>query len=218
MVQRSAWRTWTALAALALALILIPFFLFEDAVNQWAASLLRPGRRDPAIAAAVVALLGLDVVLPIPSSLVSTAAGITLGFLPGWAASTAGMTLGSLAGYALGRSFGLPLVRRLTDGRDLERVADRFRRSAPWALAAMRPVPVLAEASALVAGVSRMHVPAYFVVTTLANAGISAIYCGTGANAGGAASFFLAFAASLALPGAAMLVDRLLARRRQSLQ
>jgi uncharacterized membrane protein YdjX (TVP38/TMEM64 family) len=211
-----SWGPWLLLAALALALILTPFFLFEEDMNRWAGQLTRPGLPAGAIAAAVVVLLASDVLLPVPSSIVSTAAGAALGWLPGLAASAAGMTAGSLLGYALGRRFGLPLVRRIVRERDLEHVAARFRRGAGWALAALRPVPVLAEASALFAGVSRVSLPAYVAVTTLANLGISAVYCAVGARAFERGSFLLAFAASVALPGAAMGIQRLLRSDRHS--
>jgi uncharacterized membrane protein YdjX (TVP38/TMEM64 family) len=184
-------------------------------MNRWAGRLTSSDLRPEIIAAAVVSLLGLDVLLPVPSSIVSTAAGAGLGFLPGLAASTAGMTLGSLVGYGLGRKFGVPLVRRMVRDRDLERVSARFRAGAPWALAAMRPVPVLAEASALFAGVSAVPVPLYVTVTTLANTGISAVYCAAGAKALSAGSFFLAFAASIGLPAAAMAIEAALRRERK---
>jgi uncharacterized membrane protein YdjX (TVP38/TMEM64 family) len=204
---------WAIAGALALALILTPFFLFEERMNELVARLTRPDLRDEAIAAAIVLLLGLDVVLPVPSSIVSTAAGATLGLLPGLAASAAGMTAGSLLGYALGRSFGLPLVRRLVRGGDLEHVSARFRRGALWALAATRPIPVLAEAAALFAGVSRVPLPLYAGVTTLANLGISAVYAAAGATAAGAGSLLLAFAASLALPAVAIGAYRVIQRK-----
>ena len=200
-------------ALIVLALILIPFFLFEGEMNRLVAGLTARNLNSTTIAAAVVGFLGLDVLLPVPSSIVSTAAGAALGFLPGLAASTAGMTLGSLLGYVLGRRFGLPLVRRLVRERELEHVSKRFRQGAAWALAVMRPVPVLAEASALFAGVSAVPLPLYAAVTTLANTGISAVYCAAGANAINAGSFLLAFAASVGLPAAAMAFNRMLRRR-----
>jgi uncharacterized membrane protein YdjX (TVP38/TMEM64 family) len=202
-------RQWAMIAVVVLALILAPFFLFGEDVNGWAERWTSPELRAGAIGAAVVLLLALDVLLPVPSSIVSTAAGASLGFLPGFAASLAGMTLGSLFAYALGRKYGLPLVRRGVGDRDLEDVAMRFRSGAGWALAAMRPIPVLAEASALFAGVSRVPFPTYAAVTTLANAGISAVYCAFGAGAMNGRSFLLACAASLALPGIAMALNRL---------
>jgi 3-dehydroquinate synthase len=124
------------------------------------------------------------------------------------------MTLGSLLGYALGRKFGLPLVRRMTREGDVEQVSARFRNGAAWALAVMRPIPVLAEASTLFAGLSRVPLPLYVTITTLANAGISAVYCAAGANALSAGSFLLAFAASVGLPALAIAMNRLLRRTR----
>ena len=153
-------------------------------------------------------LLGLDVLLPVPSSIVSTAAGATLGFIPGLVISSVGMTTGSMVGYIVGRKCGLPFVRRMVGEDNLQRVSARFRRGAGWALAIMRPVPVLAEASALFAGVTRVPFSTYAVVTTLANTGISAVYSLAGANASGAASFLLAFAASIVLPGIAIFISR----------
>lgn len=198
---------WTIIAIVLLAVILTPFVLFEDSIAVWTERLIRSGGRG-GLAAAVVMLLALDVLLPIPSSIVSTAAGAMLGFLPGFAASTAGMTLGCLIGYVGGRKLGSPLLHRLVGEGDLQQVSSHFRRSASWALATMRPIPVLAEASALFAGVSGVPLPVYFAVTTLANAGISAVYCTAGAYAWNSGSFLLAFAGSIALPGAAMLIRR----------
>lgn len=201
-------RAWLILASLTLLIILAPFFLFEKGLSEWVPYLTGPAHRSGTIAVAVILLLAMDVLLPVPSSLVSTAAGAALGWLPGLAVSSAGMTLGSLIGYALGRKCGLPLVRRMVRDRDLEQVSARFRRGAGWALAAMRPVPVLAEASALFAGVSQVPLPAYIGVTTLANIGISAVYCAVGANVFDTGSFLIAFGASMALPGMAMAVNR----------
>jgi uncharacterized membrane protein YdjX (TVP38/TMEM64 family) len=200
---------WLILAALLAALIVVPFLFFERGMNAWVEQFFRLEHHTAAIGAAVVSLLALDVLLPVPSSIVSTAAGAMLGLVPGVLASTAGMTLGCTLGYACGRKWGSALVRRVVGEREAEQVSAQFRKGAIWALAIMRPVPVLAEASALIAGVSGVPFPMYLAVTTFANAGISIIYCTAGASA-----FLPAFAASIVLPGLAMAVSRLIYRRR----
>lgn len=213
-----AWHRWLIIAVLFLAAILIPFFLFAHDMNAWVEHLFRTSPKTGAIATAVVTLLALDVFLPVPSSIVSTASGAMLGLLPGIAASTAGMTLGCSLGYACGRKWGLPVVRRVVRvrDRDLEQVSARFRRGAVlFALATMRPIPVLAEASALFAGVSRVPFPAYIGITTLANAGISTIYCAVGAKALHNGSFLLAFAGAIALPAVAMGISRIVSLYRR---
>jgi uncharacterized membrane protein YdjX (TVP38/TMEM64 family) len=141
-------RSWIILSVLLLALILGPFLLFEARMNACVESLLAAQASKGAIAAGIASVLALDVFLPVPSSIVSTAAGALLGFAAGVAVSTAGMTAGCMLGYVCGQKFGVPLVRRMVRERDLEEVTARFRGGADWALATMRPVPVLAEASA----------------------------------------------------------------------
>jgi 3-dehydroquinate synthase len=100
--------------------------------------------------------------------------------------------------------------------RDLAQVSAQFQKGAGWALAVMRPVPVLAEASALFAGVAGVPVAQYLTITTLADIGISALYCAAGSKALHSSSFLLAFAASIGLPGIAMGISRLLQRRRNA--
>jgi 3-dehydroquinate synthase len=80
-------------------------------------------------------------------------------------------------------------------------------------LTTARPVPVLAEASALFAGLAGVPFPRYLLITTLANTGISLVYCVAGASAREAHWFLLAFLASCAIPGLAMLGRSLLLAR-----
>ena len=91
-------------------------------------------------------LLAIDVLLPVPSSIVGTMLGARLGFLPGFLATFAGLMAGQAAAYAasrwwLGRHDTTPLPPAPT----------------LTALFLSRPVPVLAEAMALAAGASRLH-------------------------------------------------------------
>ena len=205
----SRWNAVIILCVFFLAVILGPFALFHDRMEVWAESAMATGEAAYAIAAIVILLLALDVVLPIPSTVVSAMAGAALGVVGGVAASAAGMTLGCVLGYVLGRSCGLPLLRRVVSTDDLDYLSVQFRRSAPMALAITRAVPVLAEGSALMAGVSRVNPATYMSVTTMANIGVSLVYCSLGSRSADMPSFLLAFAASLVLPGAFMLIHRI---------
>ncbi len=68
-------------------------------------------------------------------------------------------------------------------------------------LALARPVPVLAEASVIAAGVLGLKASTVLLVTALANIGFATVYAGLGASAEGFTGFLLAFALSLAIPG-----------------
>jgi len=101
------------LIALALAVPIVPFLGFGPALEAWLESAIER-TVDPVFAAAlVVGLLGVDVFLPIPSSVLSTLGGEVLGFWGGTAASFAGLSLGAAVGFGLARAAARPLVRRL---------------------------------------------------------------------------------------------------------
>jgi len=192
------------LATGLLAVILIPFFIWEDIFNDWSKAALAPDRPRAAIAAAVVLLLAADVFLPIPSSIVSTGAGLLLGFWGGVAATFTGMGIGCCLGYAAGR-FARPLVvPRLLSAEEMGAMEARFRRHGDWTVMLTRPVPVLAEAAGVCAGLLRRAWWRFLVVSSLSNLGVAIAYSAVGALALSMESFVLAFAGSIVLPYIAM--------------
>lgn len=190
---------WTLLFLATLAVILIPFFLFGNAVEQWAHQFFQASAARPLVFLAVVAALAADIFLPIPSSLVSTAAGLLLGFWPGFLANFLGMTLACALGYALGSRLPAP---------DADRMRQAWTRYGDWALILFRSVPVLAEASVFFAGLSRMPLRRFIVLTALSNLAISGVYSATGAFSAEKETFFYAFAGAVILPGLGMLLFR----------
>lgn len=110
----------------------------------------------PAAAGVGLGLLVTDVVLPVPSSLVMVAHGAVFGFALGAGLSLSGAVGAALAGYGLGRWAGPPTLRRVCPPAERERAADLVRRWGVLAVVASRPVPLLAETVALVAGAERL--------------------------------------------------------------
>lgn len=210
MNDRRAAARWLLLGALLVAAILVPFFLFEDRINAAAAEFLSARHGRAVVAAGIVALLASDVVLPVPSSVVSTAAGALLGVSAGAAATWAGMTLGCLGGYLLGRGAGGAAIQKLLGHAEEARMAAAARRHGPWLLAVFRAVPVLAEASVISCGASRMPLRTFLPIVALSNLGVAAAYGAVGALAAEAASFLVVFAASILVPALGLLVARLL--------
>jgi membrane protein DedA with SNARE-associated domain len=202
------WLIFSVFALLLLTVILGPFVLFEATINGWVEKFVAPEVSKGAAAAAIAGILAADVFLPVPSSLVSTASGALLGFATGAVVSTAGMTVGCMLGYLCGNKFGPLVILRVVRNRDLEQVSAVFRRHAEWVLVIMRPIPVLAEASSVVAGMAGMPFWRFASISALANAGISAAYCAVGAYAVESGSFLLALAGSMAIPACAMILHR----------
>jgi uncharacterized membrane protein YdjX (TVP38/TMEM64 family) len=199
---------WVLLIGLMFALIIIPFLIFEkqfEALGTWLAE----GHASGWASASIIgALLALDVFLPVPSSIVSTGAGVLLGFWRGAAVIWIGMTVGCAIGYAFGVK-AAAAARKLVGAGDLVRAAAIMDRHGSWALVVCRPIPVLAESSVVFAGIVRTPIRPFVWMTTLSNLGIACAYAAVGAYSMQAQSFLLTFLAALALPGLAMLAGKL---------
>ncbi|MBK9169919.1 MAG: VTT domain-containing protein [Bryobacterales bacterium] len=201
-------RRWILIGLALLIFILLPFFLFEAQFNAWAETLAASDESRWLACGLLSGLLALDIVLPVPSSLISTAigglAGLWLGTLVNWVA----MTIGALLGYWLGARAGSPAALRLTGPDELKRMRGAMARYGPWMLVVFRPVPVLAEASVLFAGMVRMEWRPFLLYCVTPNLGISFVYAFVGTTSRKADSFLLAFAGALLVPLVAMLIAR----------
>jgi uncharacterized membrane protein YdjX (TVP38/TMEM64 family) len=196
--------------ATLLAIVIVPFVLFGASLEAWTLGLVDASRSALFIAAAGTLLLASDVLLPVPSTVVAAGLGAMLGAPLGVLATAIGLTIGCAIGYGLGRYLGHDFAARelgATDFAYLSGLLDRY--GLPF-LAVCRPVPVLAEASVIAAGVMGMRASGVLLVTSLANLGFAGVYAGLGAAAAGTAGFVAAFAASLAIPGGALLAAKLI--------
>ncbi len=164
---------------LALAVPVIPFLAFGAQLEAWLERTVH-GIVDPVAAALlVVGLLSTDVLLPIPSSVLSTLGGEVLGFGAGTAASFAGLTLGAVIGFGLARTVGRPLMSRLAAADDIERIDRLSERLGVTLLIVTRPIPIFAEAAVLFFGATglswRRFLPPVALVNLVIAAGYSAL-------------------------------------------
>ncbi len=150
-----------------LFLPIIPYAIIGELPGeQW---LLSSGSDAFTFGATGAFLLALDLLLPIPSSIIGTLLGGRLGFGLGLACTWLGLCVGQLAGYALGRLWPSRLSAEvpLAPGVALVFLS--------------RPVPVFAEAVAVAAGATRLPWPAYVASMGLGNALYAAGLAGNGA-------------------------------------
>jgi uncharacterized membrane protein YdjX (TVP38/TMEM64 family) len=175
----SVWRIWR-LPLLIVAALLLPVLVlglaFEEDVQRWVTREWSTATRFWVI---VAALAG-DILLPVPSSGVSTYAGGTLGIVAGTGASWLGMTLGAIGGFALARWLGRPFAER-HGGSDVAALDDFAQRYGVAALVLTRPLPLLAEACVLVSGASRLSWRRFLLPVMLSNLAIALAYAATGA-------------------------------------
>jgi len=151
--SRKVWRG-VGLGVAALCVPILPFLILGELPGQeWLS-----GARHPLQIGLIGAgLLAVDVVLPVPSTLVGSALGARLGLLPGLLWCWTGLLAGNLAGYALGAL----AARRASV--ELPEVATGL------VLLVTRPVPILAEAVAIAAGAGRVSLRVFLCAALLGN-------------------------------------------------
>ena len=103
-----------------------------------------------------VGLLIADVLLPVPSSLVMIAHGALFGIWWGTLLSLVGSVGATLVGFAIGRKGG-KLMERWVSREDKQRADFLLRRWGALAILVTRPVPLLAETTAIIAGSTAMR-------------------------------------------------------------
>ena len=210
------------LVLISLAMVAVPIFpllllglAFEDRVENWmsAAAVSTEARFG-----VIVALLAGDILLPIPSSAVTTWGGGVIGVLGATAASTVGMTLGAVIGFSLARLLGQRFVDRRSGAGDRERTALLVERYGPVALVVTRPLPILAEACVLVVGTTGLSWRRFLPPVLLSNILVSATYAAAGAYFRERGAFSSAIVLSGTIPLLAALVARKWLPRRLAAQ
>jgi uncharacterized membrane protein YdjX (TVP38/TMEM64 family) len=198
---------WTLLITAIFVVILIPFMLFGDQIESWTEQFLETAEQYSLVVVLVLGgLLATDILIPTPSSLISTAAGLLLGFVGGMLTSLIGMTISCVLGYWLGAKFGRPLAARLVSERELDQLERLSERFGQWIIVVCRPVPMLAEGSVLLAGIGHMSFPQFMAYSFFSNLGVSAVYALVGSLSASVNTFLLAFFGAILVPGIIMLV------------
>lgn len=195
------------------AAILIPFAFFGDMLEDLALAAL--DHSAPALRGLVIAgLLSVDILLPIPSSLVMVGAAIALPPLAAFLTCFAGLMLGCAIGYCLGRRLGEPLLARMADDDRRAALSGWFARHGVVVIALCRPVPVVAELSVVMAGAARARPLSFFMTCAAANAAIAAIYVALGTHVSDGWTFLAACAAASLVPASGWLLLRSVTRNR----
>ena len=196
------------LIALALLIPIVPFLLLGDAFEAQTLQWSQREWSDGELSLVTIGLLSADILLPVPASGVCTYAAGVLGFWQGAFAAWLGMSVGAMLGYEAARILGHPLARRLISTDDLTRLERTETQRGVWSLVLLRPVPVLAEASVILAGSLRLRRAAFLAAVLSTNAVIACVYAAFGAFAQSHDALGLAVAASLAIPLAALFALR----------
>lgn len=180
-----------------------------------------PFQQLPSVSAAPAAALGvgllvIDVVLPVPSSVVMVMHGALFGVILGTALSMAGSVGAALVGFAIGRCGG-PLLNRLLPESEGKRADALLERWGVLAIVVTRPICLLAETTVLLAGASRsVSWAGAAAAAAIGSLPAAALYAVAGAIAASFENLALVFAVVVALGALTWWAERRFASRSRS--
>ena len=197
--MRRPIRLLLVIALMAVAVPLVPFLAFGTRIDHVVAGWLDPLPSPPVLAAIEVGVLAADLLLPVPSSMVATLGGARLGVLAGTACAWLGLTAGSLAGWWLGRTAAARSLAGLApDERDV--LVRQQRRLGPLFVVLTRPLPLIAEAAAILAGATAMPAREFLLAAAGGNLAIALAWSIAGAVGREADSLQWVVVAALVVP------------------
>lgn len=182
------------LLALVIAAAFLALFVVAGAFDVRALTDPLPTLRRAGTTGAIVGvtLLVADVVLPVPSSLVMVGLGGVYGFGAGALLGWAGSTGAAIVAFACGRR-GERVVTRFVPPDDKRRADAWLGRWGAAAIVVTRPIPLLAETVAILAGASPLRWRTFLAAAAAGCAPPAIVYAAVGALAPGLDGTLLAF-------------------------
>jgi uncharacterized membrane protein YdjX (TVP38/TMEM64 family) len=165
------WR----LIAIALFVTIAPFLLFASQIESLVQQIVARQMSQSTIFALVAALLWADILLPLPSSVVTTFAGAKLGWFQAFLASDLGMMLGAFTAFVLGRSAATVGLAKLTPEQE-KAAAVGVQTWGPWAIVISRGIPLVAEIVLIYLAAKQIRFGNFMWPTFAANTAISLGY------------------------------------------
>jgi 3-dehydroquinate synthase len=178
--MQQLWR-FLLMLILVLAVPIVPFVVLGARFEEQLATGIQQAGSDRSVFWGVVGILGIDILLPVPSSAVNTLAGARLGFVWGTMSAWLGMTLGACVGFQLARSWGRRVLSRLVNPVDLAALETRCPGWRMLLLLITRPLPIVAEAGVVLLGCLGLSWREFLPPVLLSHAVIAALYAGLGA-------------------------------------
>jgi uncharacterized membrane protein YdjX (TVP38/TMEM64 family) len=146
-----------------------------------------------------ITLIWVDLVLPVPQTVVIAALGIIYGTVLGGLLGSVGLVTGGLLGYVLMLTSARRMVKRFVGPRSLNTMENLFERTGTWAIVLSRSLPYsIPEAMVFLAGLAGMPLGRF--TAGLAVGSVPTAFAFAAIGAGWADQPILALAVSYVLP------------------
>jgi 3-dehydroquinate synthase len=198
---------WLFSLLVTVSVLVTTFLLFEALLLEWLSASQWESMLLTTVAA--VGALSLDILLPIPSSVIAVKVSTVMGGVPSFWIIWFGLSLSTLLGYWLGKYGNEHLLKRFISAHETKRAKRYAEQYGIFAIMVLRGVPILAETSVIAAGAMGMPLHLFILGTFTANACVALVYAVLGATAVHYNAAFFAVLASAAIPLAGIVLIRL---------
>ncbi len=169
------------------------------------------------VTATIIGLLVVDILLPVPSSIVMALSGKLLGAWIGGTVAFVGAMAAAWIGFFACRFGGDKMFKRIVGGSDSEKVRAWFEEYGVIAIILSRPVPMLTEILSCLAGLSHVSVLTFSLATILGTLPICFVYSYVGAQ-GDLTDPWPAIWISIAIPAVGWFFARWVKRRKTRME
>lgn len=204
-----------SLILLAMVLFLIFGFILADSFGYmdpekwqgWLKGVQSSSQGRIFVAVTILGLLMIDLLLPVPSSLVMAFSGMFLGVWIGGVVSFLGAILAACMGFGLCRWGGQAAFKRLIGNQDLSRINRWFSQYGVYAIIISRPIPMLTEILSCLAGLTAIRFRIFLVSSILGTLPICFVYSYVGSK-GDITDPWLAIWIAILIPALGWLITR----------
>ncbi len=182
------------------------FVLFEESGLSFE-GLLQNESSKTMLAFIILLILGFDVILPVPSSVVMISNGVLFGVLWGGLLSVAGGLISAALGYYIGAK-SKRLAAKFTGPADEARAHAFLEKYGYAAIIASRPIPVLAESVAVISGTLNLRFGKVLLNSAIGLIPIAFVYSFTGAYSASLDNAFWAFGLNIGVAALFWLITR----------
>ena len=148
----------------------------------------------------LIAALASDILLPVPSGPLITLAGGQLGVAVTAIAAWLGLMLGGLVAFAIAKRWGHAAAAKFASADELQRLVQVARKHDVGLILITRPLPILAEAAVLVAGVLDVEWRRLVASLAVGNAVVAVTFAALGQQAAEQEWMAIAIVLSVVLP------------------
>jgi len=210
-----SWGWTAAILLILLSLIVVPFLFFGKSIEVFSAKLFHQNDSNNLYALIGGLLLAADPILPTPSSIIATQMGTKLGFEKAAFINSSALLVACFFGYYLGVA-GQATLRFWK--YDLPKDFVRWvRKYGIIAVLICRPVPVLSEASLIIAGSTGVKKASLFLWVGLAQIGLGVSYAFAGSVGDMSSNLnkFILFMGHIGIPLIATIIIAIIFKRKK---